>query len=237
MRATSAVAIGGSEQLRIDKAILVYRGLGQRSAFATVHDIVGRELGPGEPATMVFLAELAKALGQDLAPEILPENVIARTPHLVAWWTVAQVRTFFYREKSEMGTLNGKLLPVPALVWRLVGGELHVRALWASARPQADTRLYIAPFWNTSERGLVCQGTMARPEQSSVAQLDKWVDAYFGSEFTHEYGNRRLTTHRSGFAALWTEIALEVSSFPVRYLTDAKQTLLQFLTLAGSDDA
>ena len=46
-------------------------------------------LGPALPLSLAFLRELAQGLGSQVAPEILPTNVLARTPEMIVWWNHA----------------------------------------------------------------------------------------------------------------------------------------------------
>ena len=75
---------GSNRSYGLAKAILLYSD-GQE-AFATVHEPKNSPdggapyLDAGEPLTVDFLRQLAKGLGQTVAREILPANVLARTP-------------------------------------------------------------------------------------------------------------------------------------------------------------
>ena len=104
-----------------------------------------------------------------------------------------------------------------------------MRALAEDCRPTGDTRLQNAPYWNTDAHGRVCLGSMRVPEEVSVASLSGWEQAYFASEFTHPSGAARLTTHPGGFLGLWSSLAGRKRKFPVRFLADSKQTLLEFV--------
>ena len=44
-------------------------------------------LTPGEAVTTAFLRTLAQGLGAQVKPEILPDNVLARTPDMLVWWS------------------------------------------------------------------------------------------------------------------------------------------------------
>lgn len=245
------VMIGGSARYQLDRAILVYEVDGhtrEDRVFATVHRVLHRRrdraptLGAGSVCTTAFLQELAAGLGSNLRPEVLPAHVVARTPHLIAWWTPAQRRPLFFREKSDLGGISGKHFPLPALVWRVVGGELYVRALRESVRPAADTPLYRAPFWNTNRQGLVCQGSMSRPERITAETVDAWVDGFFAAQFTHvmdAYSGKGATSFEGGVAALWRSLAggrRGRKVFPTDTLVPAKETLQKFLE-RGRDDA
>ena len=52
---------------------------------------------------------------------------------------------------------------------------------------------------------------------------------FFSSQFTHPNGAVRLTTHPQGFVGLWKSLKNSESVFPVEFLADANETLLQFV--------
>ena len=102
---------GSNRSYGLAKAILLYSD-GQE-AFATVHEPKNSPdggapyLDAGEPLTVDFLRQLAKGLGQTVAREILPANVLARTPDMMVWWTRQQHRMMFFSDSSDGRTLNG----------------------------------------------------------------------------------------------------------------------------------
>ena len=90
------VAIGANRNFVLKNAVLVY-GDGT-TAFATLHPVVSKGnhgapyLEPGQALTSAFLKTLAAELGARIAAEILPANVLARTPDMITWWTRAGER-------------------------------------------------------------------------------------------------------------------------------------------------
>ena len=227
------VRIGANRHFVLRNALLIYSdGSG---AFSTLHEVRGEKegapyLGPGQSLTTAFLRSLAHGLGVRMAPEILPGNVLARTPDLIAWWSRAQHRCMFFGSGSEdAAKLNGGTYPQPALVFKIWGRELFVRALPTDTRPSAETRLMTAPYWNTDCKACVCQGSMRVPEEVSAQSVAGWEAAFFASEFTHPSGAVRLTSYPGGFVGLWSSIADSNGPFPGEYLTDAKQTLREFI--------
>ena len=229
-----SVGIGGGQTMTLSGAVLVYRG--GCEAFAVWHPAKSGPaegapfLAEAEPLTMEFLRALSTGLGVFVAPEILPASVLVRTSELLVWWTQAQHRTLFFSEHSEAGTdLNGKQFPLPPLVFKVADRKLWVRALETDERPRADTKLKTAPFWNGNESGEICVGTMRVPESSGVAAIEGWERGFFQSEFTHAYGAARLTRFPGGFLALCRRLAGNRKPFPVEYLTDARETLQQFV--------
>jgi PRTRC genetic system protein B len=229
--------IGDNRIFTLKQAVLLYQE-GSR-AFATLHEVKSRPdqapyLCAGQSVTTGFLQTLAKGLGASTAAEVLPEHVMARTPELIAWWSRAQRRLMFFGEgNAEAKKLNGKVYPHPALVFMIHGRELFVRALSEDCRPNANTRLKNAPYWNTDARGLVCLGSMRIPEEVSASSLSGWEEAYFASEFSHPSGAVRLTTHPGGFLGLWSSLAGRKHDFPVNSLADSEQTLQEFVERKG----
>ena len=229
------VRIGDTRTFALKQAVLLYQE-GNR-AFATLHEVKIRAEGPpylcaGESVTNGFLQTLAKGLGANMAAEVLPENILARTPDLIAWWSPAQRRLMFFGGgNAETAKLNGKLYPHPPLVFMICERELFVRALAENCRPKSNTRLRNAPYWNTDAHGRVCLGSMRVPREVSVSTIAAWEAAYFASEFTHPSGAVRLTTHPRGFLELWSTLGGR-KRFPARFLADSKQKLDEFIEAA-----
>ncbi len=231
------VRIGDNRIFTLKHAVLLYQE-GSR-AFATLHEVKHNPdhapyLYAGQSVTTGFLETLAKGLGANMAAEVLPEHVLARTPELIAWWSRAQARLMFFDDGNvEAKKLNGKMYPHPPLVFMIHGRELFVRVLSENRRPTADTRLKNAPYWNTDAAGRVCLGSMRVPEEVSAGSLSSWEKAYFASEFTHPSGAVRLTTHPGGFLGLWSNLRGR-KRFPVKFLADSKQTLQEFVERKGA---
>ena len=229
-----SVAIDGGQSLTLSGAVLVYQG--GREAFAVWHPAksgpaeAAPYLAEAEPLTMEFLRALSTGLGVYVPPEILPASVLVRTSELLVWWTPAQHRILFFGEHSGAGNeLNGKRYPVPPLVFKVALGKLWVRALDKDERPRGETKLRTAPFWNCNDAAEVCVGTMRLPESSGVEAMEGWECGFFQSEFTHAYGAARLTSFPGGFLALCRRLAGSRQPFPKEYLTDARETLRQFV--------
>jgi PRTRC genetic system protein B len=227
------VAIGANCEFKLSEAVLVYRD-GGGEAFASLHRVKQDDSGvpylaPGESLTTAFVRTLAQGLGAQVKPEILPDNVLARTPDLLVWWSPPQSRVMFFGGTDEEAKkMDGLVFPHSPLVFKVMGKDLFVRAMATTSRPGPHTPLKTAPYWNTDSRGLVCAGSMRVPESSDIASIPAWEDAYFQSEFTHAAGAVRLTNHPGGFIGLWSSLVGR-KRFPVRYLTDAGETLQEFV--------
>ena len=226
------VYLGGPSQFELRGAILVYSGGHEAGAFASWHDVEGDKkraprLGSAKPLSTFFLKELSRGLGAMMRPEILPENVLVRTPDTLMWWQPAQRRRMFFRQDGEMDAISGRMFPQPGLVYRVNHRELQIRALAENRRPTGSTALRVAPYYNVNADGLVCQGTMRSPDEASVVAMAQWEKSFFESEFTHIYGSGHFTDHAGGIAGLWTSLAGK-KTFPAGELAEAHETLAQF---------
>lgn len=230
----SYVAVGGSEPLNLKGALLVYEGRGR--AFVTWHEtkpslLGGVILGEARELTTEFIRRLAQGLGMETSAEVLPSNVLAWTGDMAVWWAPPTVRRMFFRSNSEAPTgLSGEMFAQPALVWKVAGTELAVRALRKNQRPSADTPLMIAPYWNTDgDSGVVCQGSMRAPEAGGVASLAAWEQAFFRSEFTHQTGVKKLTAGKRGYFRTLETLSGGRRRFPAESLLPAGETLSEFI--------
>jgi PRTRC genetic system protein B len=228
-----SIDVGSELDLKLYQAVLLYKNDHGNRHMATVHGVMQQKqdgsplLGAGQLISTASLQELARQLGTGCPVEFLPNQVVARTPDLVAWWTPAAVRSMFFRAGSELEGVSGKPFPHPALLFVVCSNVLYVRALSASRRPGPDSRLAAAPYWNIDSDGAVCAGTMRAPKSLTVTSIAAWQQAFFQSEFTHPGGGGRLTKRRGGTAALWKNLAGK-ARFPISTLI-GQEPLDQYL--------
>jgi PRTRC genetic system protein B len=228
-----AIAIGENHRFELREALLVYTE-NRNATFITRHAVTLHHdapptLGPAQPLTVAFVESLVRSLSGETNAEVLPEKVLARTDRMLCWWSAAQPRQMFYENtEGKAAALNCRIFPQPPLVWRVADGELKVRALLENKRPIASTQLAVAPFWNVSESGEVCTGTMRRPAGASVSTIAEWEKGFYESAFTHA-NIGRITRHAGGFEGLWSSLADKRKHFPVDSLIVLPQTLAQFV--------
>jgi PRTRC genetic system protein B len=142
-------------------------------------------LGPAQPLTVAFIESLTRSLSGSVQAEVLPANILAKADRMIVWWTPARHRQMFYENsEGKAAELNGCIFPQPPLVWRVSNGELNIRALTGNKRPDGTTKLAVAPFWNLSDDGRVCTGTMRRPDSASVASIPAWERGFYESAFS-----------------------------------------------------
>src|SRR5271157_2260876 len=157
-----SIDVGSELELKLYQAVLLYKNDHGNRHMATVHGVVQQSgdgspvLGAGQLLSTASLRELARQLGTSCQAEFLPDHVLARTPELISWWTPAAIRTMFFRDGSELAGISGKFFPHPALLFVVRDGVLFVRALPNNRRPDPNTRLAAAPYWNIDSNGAVC---------------------------------------------------------------------------------
>lgn len=226
------ISIGEMHRFELRDALLIYRA--NRRSFITRHEVTAHiqgppVLGPAQPLTAAFVEDLAESLSGGAVAEFLPENVLAKSDRMIAWWTPPRMRRMFFENaEGKAQQLNGKLLPQPPLVWRVAQGDLKIRALCDNRRPNALTKLAVAPFWNLSDDGRVCLGSMRCPESVSATSIEAWEQGFYESAFTHANVGR-LTRHEGGHDALWAELAVKRRLFPTDALIRLPETLTQFI--------
>jgi len=226
------LSIGESHNFELREALLIY-GDRQRS-FVTRHEVTANKnapptLGPAQPLTVTFVESLVRALHGSSTAEVLPENVLANGNQMIVWWTAACRRQMFYQNsEGKAATLNGRIFSQPPLVWRVTNGDLRIRAILENKRPEGAAKLAVAPFWNLSDDGRVCAGSMRHPDGAAVATIPGWEQGFYESAFTHS-NIGRLTRHPGGFEELWAGLADKRRPFPLETLITLPQTLTQFV--------
>lgn len=213
---------GESAPLELVRAILLY-GSEQKIRLATMHQPMRDPAGgpalldAGEPLTRQFLELLTRGLGSELPPAFLPNNVVIYSTSLTAWWEPAQVRSMFFARNCDGRTLDGKFFPHPPLLFAVHDGQLEVWAIAEDKRPEPDTWLYMAPYWNTYDDGRVCHGSMETPQILTTENLPQWSHAFFASEFTGSNLGIQQCRHPEGFLGMWSSL-VGATTFPTEYL-------------------
>lgn len=236
---------------KLTRAVLVYeseRFAGQRSAYATVHDVdvgaKGVQLRAGVPATREACADIARSLGAaSTLGGFLPPQLLYLGATSIIWWRPPQrTRVFFNTTKDAAvdqpndktgAALIGKrsgVVPHPGLVFAVAGGNWYVYALRGDGRPDPDAALHRAPYFNVWASGQICTGNVRLPESLSTGALATYETAFFDSEFTHPnvHGRAKLVRAQAGAYAFWRELLDHgrfMLEFPTQQLVDANLTL------------
>jgi PRTRC genetic system protein B len=140
-------------------------------------------------------------------------------------------RVMFFSDRGDdpvLKKMNGKRYPHPPLLFKVRGNQLWVRALEQDKRPDRETQMFVAPYWNCYDNGEVCTGSMKIPRETSVAAIHIWEESFFQSEFTHSSGTGKQTRFSGGFLGMWQSLERK-KEFPREYLVESSETLSQFV--------
>ena len=230
---------------KLSSAILFYGSSGNpQAAFASIHPVqVGADgipvIKPGTPATRAgVLAALRTLIDERMAPCILPSHLLATGADHLVWYRPATKRVLWFRESKMTEALSAEV-PIPALVWMAnpLSDHCRVYALRDDKRPDNDTPLYQAPFFNVWANGKVCVGNAGFPKGNDALNPEKWEEAFFGSWFTHPNTNN-LFRHKEGAEAFFKDwLSGKHRVFPKAKLFPLKTTLGEAFNKFIKEDA
>jgi PRTRC genetic system protein B len=235
---------------RLQSAILIYgNGSSEPGAhYATLHGVsrqgkAGLQLEPGVPATAAGCATFVRSIADRAAfSGFVQSRMLYIGPRVVAWWRApAPARVWFDAKHDDpskhIGQRNAKV-PHPGLVFTLADGHWYVHAVKGDKRPHQDTPLRVAPYFNVSESGWICEGNIKRPARVTPETIDEFETAFFNSVFTHPNIHRagRFAIHKGGPYAFWRwmlgradDPAMPFDRFPEHVLVNVKLTLAQHI--------
>ncbi len=189
-------------------------------------------LGAGNPLTKSALVNLCSlTLPQLKKVAYSPESVISYAPacDFIMWWKPAGIQRLYFDKKLEIK--NGTA-PVPALLFAVQGRALYVWALKDNSRPDPDTEIYHAPFYNIYENSGVCMGNTKLPEHTAPESIHLWEKQFFDSAFSGDMIPRIEGTTGK---LLWRRlIGSGKLRFPVKYLKK-HSTLKKIITAFNSE--
>lgn len=161
---------------------------------------------------------------------IIPPNVLyvdQRENGFAVWYTPPMQADLFFTE--QLAVPNGRA-QVPALLWKATKTGLSVYALKSKGKPNDNSLLYHAPFFNIYAGGNVCMGTVSidvTPQTRLEDFMQQWHAYFFRSNFSHSINGDSST--RNGTAALWRKLIGTKKPFPADELVPCNRTLKQIL--------
>ncbi|KVP60784.1 hypothetical protein WK72_18960 [Burkholderia ubonensis] len=212
--------------LELDCALLLYRNSTETRVYVTRHaarivDGVPTLLA-GEPVTERQLATFAAAATNHAGQQgFVHERVIFAGSGVVAWWMPACVRHVWFKSEKPLGTRAGPAHQ-PALFFIAQGDSRHVFALAENARPQRETPLFQAPYFNVYSSGSVCTGNVEITKQPTAADVEQYEDEFFRSRFTHP--NAVKLIRGGSISTLWRQL-LDGAEFPTDRLVELDLTV------------
>lgn len=217
------------------KALLFYQKQDASDAYVESYDMdnLGRPIN-AHPLSekesrglALCLAEETKKKDSFLHPlGLLPLEVLHTSSSgegCVIWYSRMKKESLCF--KKELGILDGEAC-LPPLLWRASRSALSVWALTKDDRPQTDTPLYRAPFFNCYTDGRVCMGNVdiAIPENCGLEKfIAEWERYFFRSAFSHMISDDSPV--KGNIVQLWQKLTTERKPFPLKMLKKTGRNL------------
>lgn len=146
----------------------------------------------------------------------------------VIWFTKAIQRELYFSE--SLGIRKG-MANIPTMLWIANKNNLSVFALNSNCRPNENTKLYHAPFFNVYKNGNVCMGTVD-VQMKKIASLEEftiaWESYFFNSYFSHLMQN--YNPIKGNCVTLWESLVNTNKAFPKEVLKKSGKTLKDVLS-------
>lgn len=153
--------------------------------------------------------------------------LLAHASDRCAWWIPPRPAAMHYATKDQaLSSISGASVMHPALIMISRARNLYVFAVKGQERPDNDTPIYLAPYWNLHEDSSVCIGANPMPTTDNEGGRLAWQTLFFSTPFSHPNTLPRWQTLT--YAQLW-ETSLKQQRFPEQYLLPADMTLQELL--------
>lgn len=220
-------------------ALVFYQTKGMNSASYVEHFDMDKNGNPinAHPLTVREANQLAKALKtakEEKEPCLKSVGIMSNSilhidssNNKVIWFTKAMQRELYFTE--SLGIPKG-IANVPAMLWIANKNSLSVFALGSNRRPNENTKLYNAPFFNVYENGNVCMGTVDI-QIKKIALLEAftsaWEHYFFNSYFSHLMPD--YNPIKGNCVTLWESLINTDKVFPKEVFINSKKTIKDVL--------
>jgi len=217
------------------KALVVYRHMTDNSqVYVEAYDMDGsgkpinaHPLAVEECRALAKALETSEALQKDFLKSggLLPGKVLyLNMQHGFALWhTPPQQVGLLFRESLNIPC--GKA-HIPAMIWKADKESLQVFAVKGKHRPEPDTALFHAPYFNLYEDGMVCMGTVDVAIENDCCLEDfmsQWENYFFGSYFSHMI--QGSIPVKENIVQLWQQQVVSGKPFPEDILVKTMFTI------------
>lgn len=209
-------------------AIIVYKN--DMKYYLERRNIVDGKMAAGVPLTERCITDIFDVISSDESNIIhgrVPDNMLFVDGRVgrerIVWFRPPEKRSMFF--SKDAGIPDGQML-VPGLVYSASGNKLSVYA-YKGKKPK--DKLFIAPFFNVSDTGVVCLGS-AKVTKSLVPTFENtvayWEKMFWASEFVHILGSNPI---RNNLATVTKECINTGKPFPEDVLIESKIKLKDLL--------
>jgi PRTRC genetic system protein B len=161
---------------------------------------------------------------------VMPNKVLSVNPEqggYAVWCTPPQEVPLFFSDMLGITSGRGK---VPAMIWKAGRENLSVYALKGSRKPNANTKIFHAPFFNVYTDGKVCMGNV----RINIGQdtrlenfMEQWENYFWNSYFSHLMNDFNPVTEN--IVQLWQAQVATDRAFPCHLLKTNRYTVKNLL--------
>lgn len=190
-------------------------------------------LMPGRLMNESDLAAMCTGMNvQNALPQWLDDHIVAKGPDRMIWYTPPGLRSMFFETSAHVqpAITGNATLAVPGLVWMRWGKSLYVYATKSTGRPERETQLHQAPFFNVWSRGKVCIGSAEVPDMDRFDDPVAWEQMFFGSRFTHPNFTEKDRLIKGDPTVFWaSQFKKPSKAFPLSKLAEFPLTVADLL--------
>ncbi|MBZ9714888.1 hypothetical protein [Deinococcus multiflagellatus] len=213
--------------MTLQMALLVYANHQQMAVMRSEISVVNgqAQLNNAVEVTNDTVASLLK-LTNRRPLTLVGEEVLALSFDACAWFSPAQERPLLFNPDRDKGLaeLNGRVFPMPPLVFVSRGQSIKIYALFENSKPKGTTKLALAPFYNLFDDHRLCSGGATLPSGGDPQNTEAWERVVFQSNFTHRAGQKVRWHSSHTHKELW-EAAARRGDFDPTWLLPADLTL------------
>ncbi len=215
------------------RSIVVYTDKRQSSFYLESRDITNQggkfHLSAAVPLSDSAMKNIAQAYMKNNAfnmthASIIPghmlhgSNKLGRT--VVIWYRPAMRKTLNF--SASIGIKGDKPVMVPATLNVIINTKLYIYALATDERPEANTKLYNAPYFNIYEDGNVCLGT-ANTGRVKKKTFEEEAERFERAFYMAEQNGGVAQQCKSSLNTIWTSLIKSQKPFPQKELVQHKK--------------
>jgi len=157
---------------------------------------------------------------------VIPSKVLhinTQNSGYAIWYTPVQTVNLFFKDSLQIP--SGKA-NVPAMVWKATKENLYVYIIKDKKRPDEQSILYEAPYFNLYEDAKVCMGTVSVEFEENCCLeefIQSWENYFWNSKFSHLIQNHSPVS--CNIVQLWQGLIEQDKHFPMQVLRKNGLTL------------
>jgi len=132
---------------------------------------------------------------------------------IVMWYRPATKRNLNF--SAALKIKGESLVEIPATLYLVINNALHLYALMTSDKPDLQTKIYSAPFFNIYEDGNVCLGT-AHIGKVKARTFEGEAERFERAFYMAEQNGGDHNNCKTPLTKLWTTLIAKKAPFPAQ---------------------